>query len=338
MKRITLTFLIFIVAHNVFSNSVYVGHLLHQRWAPKDFSERLKEMELIFFLRPEEEGLKEEYENVFTENWKLSKFKIVGDSKSLLEEVQNNPDEKKCFLSVVGVHVSDSNPASGPYEYYTNWRHYLCLWRPDYDKKGNLDEEGYTYKVAIPLVFDQKEHKKLRVDSKYDAKNPAKWFRYQNWTPSYIGLYLRMMEMSIERDARDIFYSPTSGQKFDHKKAKALWKGELLIPEYTFENRLKNVVEHYDNLGEPEVVDKKMLLSLYKWKYKVLDENEMEEALQEKKENTFYLFFQRGGISVIEVETGDIIVHIIFPLTKTWNYDLSEAKMKKFVKTVERLK
>lgn len=338
MKSLTLTLLFFIASNSTFSNFVYSGHLLHQRWAPKDFTERLKEMELIFFLKPEEKHLKEEYEEIFSENWSLCKYRIVEDSGTLLEEVKNNPGEKKCFLSVIGYKSIGINIMTSPYEYYKDSHHYLCLWRPDYTRKGELEINEYTYKVAIPLIFNQKKHAKLDIDDDFDRRNGAQWFRYQNWAPSYIGLYLRMMEISIERDARDIFYTPQSSSKFDHKKAKALWKGELLIPEYTFDNRLRGTIKHYDNLDKPETIENKALFSLYKWNYRVMNANEMTQALQEKKENTFYLFFQRGGISVINIKTGDIIVHIVFTPKQLLEYKLNENKMENFVKTIEKLK
>lgn len=237
---------------------------------------KLKSTKTVFFIRENDKKLRDEFEVNIKDAWTLTPIELAPYS-----EADN-------YLKREGYSYFFIEGRSTTSKYGTNTHIYLTLKIPayEYDKKGRVSKDNSIHYCRIEL-YPAFETVSVLMKSKPDEALRKLYTDsdIRNWSPAVLGLYLKDVQKQLEKSKREYLFASVSNEKMLAK----LKKDTLYIPDYCLIKFGKFTGD------ESKRVEAKELMEDYKYKYKIVTVQELNDRLNHDELETHVLDYVKSS-------------------------------------------
>ncbi len=228
----------------------------------------LKESKTVFFLRNVDEEQRADFEKAIYSSWDFTPIEVAD-----YDSMKHYKDEGYSFFFIEGRHTSVHTP-DVPYDHV---HIYLTLYLPIWQRiqEGKYKDRSIHFTRTDLFTDGQLLLELMKIgDGKKAVEKIYNTDGIKNWTPAHVALYLKEAQRQLKNNKRDWLFK----SRINELAIARLYKGTLLIPEYTLEKFDRWTGEE---LEKHEINE---LLKNYPYKYKIVKKDSLWQELQKDEE------------------------------------------------------
>lgn len=240
----------------------------------------------------------EEYIKTIKKNWTISKVEFISN-----DDIQAHLAPENSFLTVNA--VSQSHPVSnGSSVRYNTIFVYLELWVgsdkffKNIKNKPILNTKDRISIARIELFPDSRVLHDLYLLKKTDYDFGG---HIRNWSPGILQNYIQLLMEYLNKGQIQSLYSRISNER----ELKNLTNEVLYVPDYVLIRLTASLTDENSKHNEKELFEK------YRYNYKVISINELNNKILNDTKAFYYLIYVKSNtdkyICVINSLTGEII-------------------------------
>ncbi|MDP4267019.1 MAG: hypothetical protein Q8880_06260 [Bacteroidota bacterium] len=265
---------------------------------------RIKNGTTYVIMKDPEDANSAEYIDAIKKNWTISKkveFIKSGDFEKYLKP-------ENSFLSFFALETitTSTNNTGFSKSSMTGCQISLCLWTSDlsYFKKKRNVFDGDRFRNILVKVKLQTDMETYRICDKIFSYQFNGEGHIYNWSPGIAQNYIKEFKILLDKGEK---VNPLKDY-FDEVQLKNLKSGILYVPNYVLISR------SIFNGKETKQHEEKEIFEDYKYKYKILTANDLNEKILSDDNKFYYMFmnFDNTGkfIYITNAKTGEVIYSV----------------------------
>lgn len=261
----------------------------------------LKSSTTIFFLKPEDEPLRAEFERAISRAWTLTPVRVVPIS----QRAQFADHQRYSYFVISGefrtVYVVDADRPFNQRDLMTHHHFYLTLWRSNSDTAPLAEGTAYC---RIELLREFKTGPDFTFTPGRDLLETIyARTHFRNWSPGQLSLYLSTVQTDLQKSQRRWLYD----ERAENAELAKLKQATLYIPEYAlikFNKYSGDESEHHDIAK---------LLKQYRYPYKIVSTAELNDVIASGPDPVYVFDYVRSSsdkfVSIFERGRGLVYRH-----------------------------